>query len=127
MQNANIRVTSPDGGERAENPRNSTITSPPARARASEVPEPRQKPPHPELGLLHQTGPKAIRFLREAGIEVPDRWVVLADHPRRGLVIAVPPDGAHAEVLDWLLHAATALTRVPLTGAWQAAVYGRRA
>jgi hypothetical protein len=88
------------------------------------APESRQKPPHAELGILHQTGPKAIRRLSDAGVEVPDRWVVLSDHPRRGLVIAVHPDSAYDEVLTWLLQAGRALTRVPLTGAWQAAVHG---
>jgi hypothetical protein len=89
------------------------------------APEAGQKPPHPEIGVLHQSGPKAARRLSEVGITVPDRWVVLADHPRRGLVIAVHPDAAHADVLDWLLGAGEALTRVPLTGTWQAAVHGR--
>jgi hypothetical protein len=50
---------------------------------------------------------------------------VLADHPKRGLVIAVHPESPHVEVLDWLLRAATLLTRVPLTGAWQASIHGR--
>lgn len=91
------------------------------------APEPGQKPPHAELGILHQSGPKAARTLTEAGVAPPDRWVVLSDHPRRGLVIAVHPDAAHADVLDWLLRAGAALTRVPLTGSWQAAVHGRTA
>lgn len=91
------------------------------------APEPTQRPPHAELGILHQSGPKAARTLAERGVAVPDRWVVLADHPRRGLVIAVHPDTAHGDVLDWLLRAGQVLTRVPLTGAWQAAVHGRTA
>src|SRR5688500_7646181 len=91
------------------------------------APEAGQKPPHAELGILHQTGPKAAARLADAGVAVPDRWVVLADHPRRGLVIAVHPESADADVLDWLLRAGQALARVPLTGAWQAAVHGRTA
>lgn len=91
------------------------------------APEAGQKPPHPEIGILHHSGPKVARRLTDAGIAVPDRWVVLADHPRRGLVIAVHPESAHAEVLAWLLRAGEALTRVPLTGTWQAAVHGRNA
>ena len=91
------------------------------------APEPAQKPPHAELGILHQSGPKAMRTLKEAGVDLPDRWVVLADHPRRGLVIAVHPDSAHDDVLDWLLRAGRTLARVPLTGAWQAALHGRTA
>jgi hypothetical protein len=78
------------------------------------------------LGILHQSGPKAARALAESGVAVPEGWVVLSDHPRRGLVVAVHPDSAPLDVLDWLLRAGAALTRVPLTGAWQAAVYGRK-
>jgi hypothetical protein len=89
------------------------------------APEPGQKPPHAELGILHQTGPKAARRLEEVGVAVPDNWVVLSDHPRRGLVIAVHPDSPLEAALDWLLRAGAALSRVPLTGAWQAAVHGR--
>jgi hypothetical protein len=100
-------------------------TGPPVPVCTWVAPESGQKPPHAELGVLHQAGPKAVRYLEEHGAGLPDRWVVLADHPRRGLVIALPPDTAHADALDWLMRAATVLTRVPLTGAWQAAVYGR--
>ena len=89
------------------------------------APEPKQKPPHPEIGIQHKAGPKAVRTLEAAGITVPDHWVVLADHPRRGLVIAVHPESPHGEVLEWLLRAAESLTRIPLTGTWQASVHGR--
>jgi hypothetical protein len=89
------------------------------------APEASQKPPHAELGILHKTGPKAVRTLAAKGIEVPDHWAVLADHPRRGLVIAVHPETPHADALGWLLRAGEALTRVPLMGTWQAAVHGR--
>ena len=102
-------------------------TGPPVPVCTWVAPESSQKPPHAEVGILHQAGPKVIRRLASDGIEVPEGWVVLADHPRRGLVIAVHPDSAHADVLEWLLQAGAALSRVPLTGTWQAAVHGRRA
>lgn len=102
-------------------------TGPPVPVCTWVAPERRQKPPHAEIGILHQVGPQAVRHLEERGVAVPDRWVVLADHPRRGLVIALPPDTAHADVLDWIVLACTILTRVPVTGAWQAAIYGRTA
>src|SRR4051794_37015228 len=89
------------------------------------APDPKQKPPHPEIGIMHRAGPKAVRRLSDAGLEVPEHWVVLADHPRRGLVVAVHPETPAEEALDWLVRAATILTRIPLTGAWQAAVHGR--
>ncbi len=101
-------------------------TGPPVPVCTWVAPEATQKPPHVEVGILHQAGPKAVRRLRADGVDVPEGWVVLADHPRRGLVIAVHPDSAHADVLDWLIRAGTALTRIPLTGTWQASVYGRR-
>ena len=89
------------------------------------APDAKQKPPHPELGVQHKAGPKAVARLAGEGLDVPAHWAVLADHPRRGLVVAVHPDTPPAESLDWLLRAAAILTRVPLTGSWQAAVHGR--
>jgi hypothetical protein len=56
---------------------------------------------------------------------VPEGWVVLQDNPRRGLVVAVPPAEDAADVLAWLLDAATALSLVLLTGEWRALVYRR--
>ena len=55
---------------------------------------------------------------------MPDGWVVLQDHSKKGLVVAVPPATGHADVVEWLLGAATLLSTVPLTGQWRAAVYG---
>ncbi|MEY2432374.1 MAG: hypothetical protein QOC92_2099 [Acidimicrobiaceae bacterium] len=100
-------------------------TGPPVPVCTWVAPEAGQKPPHAELGILHKAGPKAARTLADAGAGVPEHWVVLSDHPRRGLVVAVHPDSPHREVLDWLLRAGAALTRVPLTGTWQAAIHGR--
>ena len=100
-------------------------TGPPVPVCTWVAPEPKQKPPHPEIGILHKAGPKAVRTLNDAGLAVPDHWVVLADHPRRGLVVAVHPESPHAEVLTWLLRAGELLTRIPLTGTWKAAVHGR--
>ncbi len=97
-------------------------TGPPVPVCTWVAPQATQKPPHPELGILHKSGPKAVRTLAADGITVPDQWRVLADHPRRGLVIAVQPDSPHREVLDWLMRAGAALTRIPLTGSWQAAI-----
>ena len=100
-------------------------TGPPVPVCTWVAPERKQKPPHPEIGILHKSGPKAVRTLAAAGVAVPDHWVVLADHPRRGLVVAVHPESADAEVLDWLFRAAGVLTRIAFTGTWQASVHGR--
>lgn len=77
----------------------------------------------PSVGLQHASGPAAATRLRELHHPVPQGWVVLQDHSRRGLVVAVPPAVAHGDVLRWLLRAASALSTVPLDREWRAAVY----
>ena len=37
------------------------------------------------VGLMHPTGGKAVGRLAEAGVAIPDVWVVRQDHARRGL------------------------------------------
>lgn len=83
----------------------------------------RRTPEPVSIGILHATGPKAVERLAEADIDVPDRWRVIADHPKRGLVAYVPIDIAHDDVLAWTCRAARALTKIPLTGQWRAAVH----
>jgi hypothetical protein len=97
-------------------------TGPPVPVCTWVAPQPNQKPPHPEIGILHRAGPKVVKRLAAAGIDVPEHWVVLADHPKRGLVVAVHPESPVQDALDFLLAAATALTLVPFTGSWQATV-----
>ena len=75
------------------------------------------------LGLQHPAGSKAKPLLGERGHPLPPGWIVVQDHVRKGLVVAVPAQVATAEALDWLLRAAALLTTVPLTGRWRAAVY----
>lgn len=75
------------------------------------------------VGVHHGAGRKAVDRLAAAGIEVPAEWLVTQDHPRRGLVLAVP-DGFPADrMLAWLVQAGTALCPVPLSGWWRAAVH----
>lgn len=81
----------------------------------------------PSIGLQHGAGPGARARLAEAGHPVPQGWVVLQDHAKRGLVVAVPPAVTHADVLGWLLGAAAVLSTVPLDRDWRAAVYVRPA
>ncbi|HEU5084667.1 MAG TPA: hypothetical protein VFU14_15095 [Acidimicrobiales bacterium] len=83
----------------------------------------RRRPEPVSVGILHATGSRAVERLAEKGIDVPDRWRVVADHSKRGLVAWVPVDVDHREVLTWLLAAARGLTRIPLTGRWRAAVH----
>jgi hypothetical protein len=80
---------------------------------------------HTAVGVEHGTGAKAVVRLAERGHAIPPGWEVMQDHPKRGIVVAVPPATPHAEVLDWLLGAGAALTLLPLTGEWRAFVYRR--
>lgn len=80
-------------------------------------------PGRASIGIQHAAGPKALARLADVGIVRSAGWIKVQDHPRRGLVITVPPDAAHEDVLHWLLSAAHALSTVPLTGDWLARVY----
>ena len=70
------------------------------------------------LGISH------VKRCRAATIvpPVPLGWRVEQDHPRRGLVLAVPPEEAHAAVATWALRATEALSARPVI-AWRADVY----
>jgi hypothetical protein len=83
----------------------------------------RRRPEPPTVGLLHPAGARARAALAEHGHPIPEGWVVLQDFSKKGLVVAVPPAVAHAEVVAWLLRAARLLSGVPLTGRWRAVVY----
>jgi hypothetical protein len=75
------------------------------------------------LGLQHPAGSKAKPLLAERGHPVPQGWIVVQDHVRKGLVVSVPADIAPARALAWLLQASELLSTVPLTGRWRAALY----
>ena|SRR5579883_351071 len=77
------------------------------------------------VGIQHPAGPKVARLLERLGLGVPEGWVVLQDHPRRGLVVQVPAPADHDAVLSWLLRSGAALSSVPLTGTWRATVHQR--
>jgi hypothetical protein len=76
------------------------------------------------IGLQHPAGGKAKPLLERFGHPVPEGWAVTQDYAKKGLVIAVPPGTDHEKVVRWVLGAAGALSTVPLTGEWRAAVYG---
>ena len=75
------------------------------------------------LGIAHSAGDRVGRFLATAGHPVPGGWRVDQDHPRRGLIVLVPPAELDEEVLAWALAATAALCTRRLTGSWQAEVY----
>ena len=75
------------------------------------------------VGLMHPTGGKAVARLAEAGVLVPDGWVVRQDHARRGLLVRTPVDVTEPDVVTWAVRAGTALCRAEMTGRWRAVVY----
>ncbi|HWD54216.1 MAG TPA: hypothetical protein VG346_03800 [Acidimicrobiales bacterium] len=75
------------------------------------------------VGLMHPTGGRAIARLAEAGVRVPDGWVVRQDHARRGLVLRASPEAPPASVVGWCVQAGTTLCMTDMTGQWQAVVY----
>jgi hypothetical protein len=80
------------------------------------------------VGIQHGEGPKAASLLAELGTPVPEGWRLLQDHPKRGLVVALPPEASASpegldRVLVWLLRATGALCSWPRTGEWRALCY----
>jgi hypothetical protein len=75
------------------------------------------------VGLMHPTGAKAVARLAEAGIALPEGWVLRQDHVRRGLVARTPVEADEAAVVEWCVRAGTALCRAEMTGRWRAVVY----
>ena len=69
-------------------------------------------------GVQHATGPKVVNR-----VDVPPGWRVVQDHPRRGLVLRVPPDVPDVEVLRWLVGVGERLCPVPTTGEWLAELH----
>jgi hypothetical protein len=75
------------------------------------------------VGIMHPTGGKAVERLADAGVTVPDGWLVRQDHARRGLLLRTPVDVTETDVIDWSVRAGTALCRAEMTGRWRAVVY----
>ena len=78
---------------------------------------------HASLGVQHPTGTKAAARLAERGVPIDERWRVMRDSPKGGLVVGVPADEPYATVLDWLLRAGRALCPADNHGKWVALVY----
>ena len=78
------------------------------------------------IGIQHGAGPRAVGLLSEAGVEVPASWRVRQDHPRRGLVLELPAGVAAEGILEFLLDAATALSKVRVGDLWAADRHGPR-
>jgi hypothetical protein len=77
----------------------------------------------PSLGIAHGTGHRVFAELHSLAVPIPENWFVEQDHPRRGLVLRVPPDEAHAQVLLWALRAVIALMAPRPIRRWRADVH----
>ena len=75
------------------------------------------------IGLQHPAGSRAKPLLAQFGHPIPEGWIVVQDHVRKGLVVTLPDGVAAADALGWIVRAARLLSTVPLTGQWRAAVY----
>lgn len=73
-----------------------------------------KRPQAAAVGIQHRAGTKALEQLHEAGVVQPEIWRLVQDHPRRGLVLAIPADAPVPEVAKWLLDAMTVLNRAPV-------------
>jgi len=77
----------------------------------------------PSLGITHVTGHRAVAKLHALAVPIPETWLVEQDHPHRGLILRVPFDEPHEQVLVWALRAVGALSTPPPIRGWQADVY----
>ena len=77
------------------------------------------------VGIQHAGGPKARFQLVDAGVVPPEGATVLSDHPKRGLVLALPEGTAPSEVLAWIFAASDVLAADPLPDTWVALVHHR--
>ena len=75
------------------------------------------------LGVSHLTRHRAASQLDSAAVPIPETWFVEQDHPRRGLVLRVPPGESHARVVAWALRAVAALRPLGLAKGWRAEIH----
>lgn len=72
------------------------------------------------LGIQHGAGMRVLPWLRERGSERPMSWRVLADSPRRGVVLELPADADPTDVVRWMLAVLTLLSRDAIGHRFQA-------
>jgi hypothetical protein len=87
-------------------------------ARGPAVPFCTWLPGERSAGIQHGTGPKVA-----TRVDIPPGWRKVQDHPRRGLVLRVPPEVPDDIVLRWLIVTGEALCARPLLGRWVAEVH----
>ena len=91
-------------------------------ARASKVPEvtwvPAKGEDPAELGVLHGTGPGALKRLVDAGVSAPDGWRPIQDHSKRGLLFLLPAEVPAETIVDFAVTVAAVLAEVPTDDRW---------
>ena len=75
------------------------------------------------LGISQLTGRRAVPELYSLSAPIPQTWLVEQDHPRRGLVLRVPPADPHGQVMAWALRAVSVLNGPGPIARWRADVY----
>ena len=95
-------------------------------ARGSKVPEvtwvPAQDNEPAQLGFLHSAGANADEQLRDGGAPMPETWVKVSDHSKRGLLFAIHPNATAESVIEFALAASAVLAAVPTDDRWIAQV-----
>lgn len=95
-------------------------------ARGSKVPEATWVPPQrgepAQLGFLHSVGANAYHRLVQGDARMPESWVKVSDHSKRGLLFAIHPDASAADVLQFTIEASQVLAEVPTDDRWVAQV-----
>ncbi len=75
-----------------------------------------------QLGIQHGIGSAAKKRLSES-VGLDPTWRVTQDHPRRGLVVELPPDQTLDKAAEWLLASLDELCIPPHTGKVNVVVY----
>lgn len=78
---------------------------------------------HTSVGIMHPTGRSAIDRLATRGAPAPSDWVIEQDHPKRGLILRVPPATSVREVLAAMLRMTATLTPFPFDDEWLATIH----
>ncbi len=68
-----------------------------------------------EIGIQHRLGPRFAHQLADAGLAIPETWLVTQDHPRRGLVIDAPVGAPNQVMARWMLATLEHAERAPTT------------
>ncbi len=97
----------------------------PAMAMGTWTPRSTGRRSHPaQIGLEHGTGPDSLLRLDDLGLGLPSGWVKRQDHAKHGIVAELPDGVDHAQVVEWLITAATTLRTVVEPGIqWTAMVH----